>query len=110
LKRLKQLRLEIGLTQGELAKLLNVELAAISKYETGRVQLKEDYIKILSDFFNVSSDYLLGNSNIRDVSKHNSEGTLFGKVYSKIKKMDEEELKFLDTLVNKLTKDNEENK
>ena len=60
MNRLKMLREEQNLKQEDIANLLHVEIAAISKYETGRVPLKEEYIKILSNFFEVSSDYLLG--------------------------------------------------
>ena len=66
MNRLKQLREEKDLKQEDIAKLLHVEIAAISKYETGRVQLKDEYIKILSNFFNVTSDYLLGITDIRN--------------------------------------------
>ena len=65
MNRLKLLREENNMTQSDIAKILHVEIAAISKYETGRVPLKEEYIKLLSDFFNVSSDYLLGLTDIR---------------------------------------------
>lgn len=65
MNRLKILREEKKLKQSDIAKILHVEIAAISKYETDRVPLKEEYIKILSDFFDVSSDYLLGLTDIR---------------------------------------------
>ena len=65
LNRLKLLREEQNLKQEDIANLLHVEIAAISKYETGRVPLKEEYIKILSNFFDVSSDYLLGLTDMR---------------------------------------------
>ena len=66
--RLKQLREERKLKQEDIAKLLHVEIAAVSKYETGRVPLKDEYILILSNFFNVSTDYFLG---LTDERMHN---------------------------------------
>lgn len=66
MNRLKLLREERNLKQEDIANLLHLEIAAISKYETGRVPLKEEYIKILSTFFEVSSDYLLGLSDEKE--------------------------------------------
>lgn len=66
MNRIKQLRMEKNLTQENIAKVLNVEVAAISKYETERVPLKDEYIKKLANFFNVTSDYLLCLSDVRE--------------------------------------------
>jgi len=71
MNRIKQLRTERNLTQESIAKVLNVEIAAISKYETERVPLKDEYIKKLANFFNVTSDYLLCISDIRNVNQSN---------------------------------------
>lgn len=65
-ERLKLLREENFLTQGELAKKLNISRQSVSNYENGTrfpndVQL---LIKI-SQLFSVSVDYLIGISNIR---------------------------------------------
>ena len=65
MNRLKQLRKEKNINQDVLAKILGIEVAGISKLETGRVPLKDEYIIKLSEYFNVSSDYLLGKSDIR---------------------------------------------
>ncbi len=64
MNRIRQLRKERGMTQSELSKILNVQGAAISKYESEKIPLTADTIKQLCDFFDVSSDYLLGNSDI----------------------------------------------
>ena len=60
MNRIKQLRNELKINQDVLADLLGLEVAAISKLETGRVPLKDGYIVKLSEYFNVSCDYLLG--------------------------------------------------
>lgn len=72
MNRIKQLRNEKNIKQEVLAKLLNLEVAGVSKLETGRVPLKDEYIIKLSEYFNVSTDYLLGKSNIRN-SENNQE-------------------------------------
>jgi len=60
MNRLKQLRKEHHLTQAELAKKLNVQPAAISKYETGENGFPISTLKRLVAIFGVSSDYILG--------------------------------------------------
>ena len=66
MNRIKQLRKEREINQDVLADLLGLEVAAISKLETGRVPLKDEYILKLASFFNVSSDYLLGKNTIEN--------------------------------------------
>lgn len=58
--RLKQLRLKNKLTQGELAEILGVKPTAISNYESERNEPSFDKLIILSKYFDVSCDYLLG--------------------------------------------------
>ncbi len=62
MNRLKSLRESRGMKQSELGKFLNVQDAAISKYESGKVQLTGDTLLELSKLFNVSTDYILGNT------------------------------------------------
>jgi len=65
-KRIKQLREEKGLSQIELAKLLNISNTTLSQYETNQ-RVPSDEIKIkLAEFFNCSVDYLLGRTDIRN--------------------------------------------
>lgn len=66
MNRIKQLRNEKNINQNVLAKVLGLEIAGISKLETERVPLKDEYIIKLADYFNVSTDYLLGKSDIRN--------------------------------------------
>lgn len=66
MNRIKFLRTEKNINQDVLAKLLGLEIAGISKLETGRVPLKDEYIIKLADYFEVSTDYLLGKTDIRN--------------------------------------------
>lgn len=67
--RLKELRGERKLTRGDLADRLKVSYSTVSKYETNvRFPDKETLI-LLADFFDVSLDYLLCRSNIRETSE-----------------------------------------
>lgn len=65
-ERLRSLRIENKLTQEELGNKLNLTKANISKYETGRLEPNIETINNLANFFNVSIDYLLANTNVRN--------------------------------------------
>lgn len=57
--RLKKLRREKGLTQADLAKVLNTNQSQYGKYENGKTNLSLENAKILAEFFGVSTPYLL---------------------------------------------------
>lgn len=56
---IKELRLDAGLTQEDLAQKFNISRTAISKYETGEHEPNLDFLVKFSNYFNVSVDYLL---------------------------------------------------
>ncbi len=58
--RLKELREEKGLTQTELSKKTSIKQQNISRWEKGDNSPNVDDIVKLADFFQVSTDYLLG--------------------------------------------------
>ncbi len=58
--RLKHLRQKYKLTQGELAAVIGLKSTAISNYESKRNEPSFDKLISLSDYFNVSLDYMLG--------------------------------------------------
>lgn len=68
-KRLKELRLEAGLTQKELANAINTSQQNIGLYENGKRNPKREILNRISKYFNVSINYLLGNSEIRNPEK-----------------------------------------
>lgn len=57
--KLASLRKKKGLTQLELAEKLNVSRQAISRWEVGAAVPSTDNLKILSELYGVSVDYLL---------------------------------------------------
>lgn len=57
---LRELRIERGITQTELAKQCGVSSQCISSLEVGRRSPTGSTIEALSKYFNVSTDYLLG--------------------------------------------------
>ncbi len=59
-ERLKELRLEKNISQGKLAMLLEVSPAVVCYWETDRSEPTAPNLVKISDFFDVSVDYLLG--------------------------------------------------
>ncbi len=68
-KRIKELRNEKGITQSELSNYLGLTPKMISFYELEQRFPPQDIIIKLADYFNVSTDYLLGRSEIRNSDK-----------------------------------------
>ena len=60
--KLFELRTEKGLSQREMAKVLNVSQGTYNNWENGRTQPSIEQLKELSRFFSVSVDYLIGNT------------------------------------------------
>lgn len=64
-KRLISLRKERNLTQEDVAKLINKKRSTVSGYETEGKEPDLETICFLANFFNVTTDYLLGYSDER---------------------------------------------
>ncbi|MBQ3031395.1 MAG: helix-turn-helix transcriptional regulator [Anaerotignum sp.] len=65
-KRLRELRKEKGLSQVELGEWLGYGYTAISSYETGRNEPSYTDLIRICEVLDVSADYLLGISHIRE--------------------------------------------
>lgn len=61
-ERLKQIRIESGYTQKDVANGIKSTEAGYQNYESGRRLPKFDALIALADFFDVSLDYLVGRS------------------------------------------------
>lgn len=62
---LKELRKERKLNQGDIADMLGVTTQAYQKYEYATAELTHDNLVKLADFYGVSTDYLLGRTDIK---------------------------------------------
>lgn len=62
-KRIRDLREDRDLTQTQIAKILGMSQTGYSKYETGENDLPTQILIKLSDYYDVSIDYLLGQTN-----------------------------------------------
>lgn len=60
---LKTLRIDRGLTQEQLAEKLNITKQAVSHYERGTREPKnQEMYEAIADFFNVDMNYLIGHN------------------------------------------------
>ncbi|MEC0140436.1 helix-turn-helix transcriptional regulator [Paenibacillus macerans] len=65
--RIKELRLQKGLTQDELAEILGVNRANISNYERGQVtNIPSDKLDIMADLFKTNVDYIMGRTDVKE--------------------------------------------
>ena len=78
-ERIKHLRISKKLTQDEVAHALNVKRETVTRWETGARDIKTEIAILLSKYFNVSADYLLGltentSTNISEIGISNKTG------------------------------------
>ena len=59
-ERIRNLRIDNGLTQADVARLLNVSQNTYSQYEIGVMRYPLDAVVLLAQHYNVSVDYLVG--------------------------------------------------
>jgi transcriptional regulator with XRE-family HTH domain len=64
-KRLTYLRKEAELTQVELSKKLNISRSAYAHYENGTYEPSIQILELLADFYEVSTDFLIGRTDNR---------------------------------------------
>lgn len=102
--RLKELRKKKELTQAELSKLLNCSLSKIAMLETSkREPVKEDLLRI-SEFFNVSVDYLLGKTLIENYTTTNEISKIIKSYESLPKEAQEHINSYIEFLVDRYKK------
>jgi transcriptional regulator with XRE-family HTH domain len=87
MNRLKKLRNEKKLTLRELAEVLNIHRDSLMRMENGMQGISDEYLKIFSEFYGVSTDYILGLSEIRNPKELNDE--LYIDIVNEIKELHE---------------------
>ena len=65
-RRLKSLREDLDLSQKEVAAQLNTTQQVYSRYENGTNEIPVHHIVALARFYNVSCDYLLGETDCKE--------------------------------------------
>ena len=62
---IRNLRIDNGYTQDQIAKYLGIKQNTYSQYEIGVLNYPIDVLMKLADFYDVSVDYLLGRTNVK---------------------------------------------
>ncbi|SHF50996.1 helix-turn-helix domain-containing protein [Caloramator proteoclasticus] len=108
--RIKKLRTEKQITQPELAKILGVSRSTIAMYENNEREPNIKTINKIADFFNVTTDYLLGRTDNptgmiltnKELNNYLPEEAKQRKIEVEIEKkpnLTEEELKYIADMV-----------
>ena len=72
-KRIRDMREDLDCNQSKIAEYLGMSQTGYSKYETGENDIPTSVLIKLADFYNTSTDFLLGRTDCRDPypkSKH----------------------------------------
>lgn len=72
--KIRELRLKNKISQSQLAKVLNITQQAVSAYEQGIREPDSSTIRTIAEYFDVSTDYLLGKTNTANRSNTENEG------------------------------------
>lgn len=67
--RFKDMREDNDLTQAQIAKILGTQQTVYSRYERGFQHIPIKHLIKLADFYDVSTDYLLGRTNNKAMNK-----------------------------------------
>ena len=62
---IRNLRIDNGYTQQQLAEYLHIKQNTYSQYELGILNYPIDVLMKIADFYGVSVDYLLGRTNVK---------------------------------------------
>lgn len=64
--RIRDLREDADLYQKDLVKILNCSQQTYSDYERGKLDIPTEVLLALADYYNTTTDYILGRTNRRD--------------------------------------------
>ena len=101
LKNLRLLRLREGLSQKQLAEIINVSQQSINKYENHEVEPTLETLCVLADYFNTTIDFLADRTNIESSANNssinlNQDESVYIKNYRKLSSKDK---KTIHTLI-----------
>lgn len=103
---LKELRIEKGLSQKALGEVLQVSQQSINKYENHNVIPDIETLITMSEYFETSIDYIVGNTKIRNriepVDKYdlNNEEKEIIDIYRSMNKKDKQSFKTIIKTIN----------
>lgn len=98
--KLKELREEKELTTREMSKILNIGKSTFSNYENDVRRPDYDTLSKIADYFDVSIDYLLGRTTIKNLPKEDKrDHTIPIAAHFKGKEMTEEQRKRIEKFI-----------
>ena len=65
LENIKKLREEMGITQKQLADVIDVSQQSVNKYENHNIEPDIETLIRIADYFNTSVDYIVGHTELR---------------------------------------------
>ena len=68
-QRIRDLREDHDLKQREVADMLGIQQTVYSRYERGFQNIPLDHLLFLADYYQVSTDYMLGRTNNPKINK-----------------------------------------
>ncbi len=105
-KRLKTLRKEAGWLQKDVGDKLGISASGYGFYESGKRDPDSETLRLLADIFDVTVDYLLGRSNIRNPN------TSLNSAFHSISTdgLDEKDVEMVKAMVERLKESHKANK
>ncbi len=103
-KRIQELRKQIGLTQAQLAKKINISHTQLTRYESKSVQPPADVLQRLASVFDVSIDYLVSGNKSDKVEQTLKDAQLI-KQFKQLDQLPEEEKTTILKVLNALIRD-----
>lgn len=103
-ERIKKLRDEKNISQIDLAEYLGISQQALSKWENNKTEPDNDSLIKIAQYFNVSTDYLLGNSESRN-NLQPYESELEKVLFSKAKELSDEDKRTVLSVINAIKRD-----
>ena len=86
--RVKELREKSGLSMDQLAAKLKVTKSRVNMWENNGTIPRMDVLVELANYFNVTTDYLLGNDDTSNISQYNSKLSSLQRNLSKLNEAD----------------------
>lgn len=99
----KELRLEKKMSQDKIAEELDVSQGLITKWESHQSTPAPEMLDYIADYFNVSTDYLIGRSKYRNIELNNSD--LDNALFSKAKMLNDEQKKIVINVMDAIHKE-----
>ena len=105
----KELRIQKNLSQDKISEDLDVSQGLITKWESHQSTPSPEMLDYIADYFDVSTDFLIGRTNDKRYYSSNSDNRTVNILYSKVKDLPEAQQQFIlnvtNTIMNQIDKE-----